>query len=124
VKDAISAVNDFTRVKMREDGIWRKILPPLTISNEELDRQVDTDKNVKVVDKQPESPGAINIPYQDIKEELPKRADIKMDDFLVLYCKTGERSAIACEIITNMNYTNVKNLIGGISAWKFEKETQ
>ncbi|MBP8707946.1 MAG: hypothetical protein KBH94_04420 [Caldisericia bacterium] len=97
----------------------------------ELYNLIKEGKNIKIIDVRLPSeyeeghiPGAINIPYQDIKEELPKRADIKMDDFLVLYCKTGERSAIACEIITNMNYTNVKNLIGGISAWKFEKETQ
>jgi hypothetical protein len=62
-KDAQQAVNDFTRVKMREDGFWRKILPPVPITNDELDRQVDTELNVKVVDKEPDSPGAISIPY-------------------------------------------------------------
>ena len=63
VKDAQQAVNDFTRVKMREDGFARKILPPQPLTNDELDRQVDTDKNVKIVDKEPESPAAISIPY-------------------------------------------------------------
>jgi len=29
VKIAQQAVNDFTRVKMREDGFWRRILPPV-----------------------------------------------------------------------------------------------
>jgi len=62
-KQAIDAVNDFTRTKMREDGFYRRILPPLQISNDELDRQVDTDKPVKVVDKEPDSPAAISIPF-------------------------------------------------------------
>ena len=62
-KEAQQAVNDFTRVKMREDGFWRKILPPVPLTNDELDRQVDTDKNVKIVDKEPESPAAASIPY-------------------------------------------------------------
>jgi len=62
-KTAIDAVNDFTRTKMREDGFYRRILPPLQISNDELDRQVDTDKPVKVVDKEPDSPAAISIPF-------------------------------------------------------------
>ncbi len=57
-KQAIDAVNDFTRTKMREDGFYRRIMPPLTISNDELDRQVDTDKPVKVIDKEPGSPAA------------------------------------------------------------------
>ena len=62
-KQAIDAVNDFTRTKMREDGFFRRIMPPLTITNDELDRQVDTDKPVKVVDKEPDSPAAASIPF-------------------------------------------------------------
>jgi hypothetical protein len=62
-KQAIDAVNDFTRTKMREDGFYRRIIPPLTITNDELDRQVDTDKPVKVVDKEPDSPAAVSLPF-------------------------------------------------------------
>jgi len=39
-KQAIDAVNIFTRDKMREDGFFRRILPPIVISNDELDRVV------------------------------------------------------------------------------------
>lgn len=62
-KEAADAINDYTRVKMREDGFWRRILPPVTITNDQLDRQVDTDKPVKVVDKEPDSPPAISVPF-------------------------------------------------------------
>ena len=62
-KQAIDAVNDFTRVTMREDGYTRRILPPITISDDQLDRQVDTDKPVKIVDKEPGSPGAVMVPF-------------------------------------------------------------
>jgi len=62
-KQAVDAVNDFTRTKMREDGFYRRIMPPLTITNDELDRQVDTDKPVKIVDKEPDSPAAVSIPF-------------------------------------------------------------
>lgn len=63
VKNAEDAVNAFIRVKMREDGFWRKILPPVPISNDDLDRQVDTDKPVVVIDKEPNSPAAASIPF-------------------------------------------------------------
>ena len=63
IKRAQDTVSEFTRVKMREDGFWRKILPPLGITNDELDRQVDTDKPVRVVDKEPDSPAAASIPF-------------------------------------------------------------
>jgi len=69
-KQAVDAVNDFTRTKMREDGFYRRIMPPLPISNDELDRQVDTDKPVKVVDKEPDSPAAISIPFATLPQNL------------------------------------------------------
>jgi hypothetical protein len=62
-KQAQDAVNDYIRVRMREDGFTRRILPPVQITNDELDRQADTDKPVKVVDKEPNSPGAISVPF-------------------------------------------------------------
>jgi hypothetical protein len=69
-KEAIDAVNDFTRIKMREDGFFRKIMPPLSLTNDELDRQVSTDKPVKVVDKEPDSPAAISIPFATLPMNL------------------------------------------------------
>jgi len=69
-KQAVDAVNDFTRVKMREDGFFRRIMPPIPIGNDELDRQVDTDKPVKVIDKEPESPAAISIPFATLPVNL------------------------------------------------------
>lgn len=68
-KQAIDAVNDFTRIKMREDGFYRLIMPPLTISNDELDRQVDTDKPVKIIDKEPDNPPATSIPFATLPSD-------------------------------------------------------
>jgi len=62
-KQAADAINDYTRIKMREDGFWRRILPPIQITPNELDRQVDTDKPVKVLDMEPESPAAVSVPF-------------------------------------------------------------
>jgi len=62
-KQAQDAVNDYIRVRMREDGFHRRIIPPVQITNDELDRQVDTDKPVKIVDKEPQSPAAISVPF-------------------------------------------------------------
>lgn len=39
-KQAVDAVNDFTRRKMREDGCYRRILQPIPVSNEELKHAV------------------------------------------------------------------------------------
>lgn len=69
-KQATDAVNEFTRTKMREDGFYRRIMPPIPITNDELDRQVDTDKPVKIVDKEPDSPAAISIPFATLPTNL------------------------------------------------------
>lgn len=39
---------------------------------------------------------------------------------LVLYCSTGERSAIAAATLRSMGYRDVRVLDGGIEAWKRE----
>ena len=60
---------------MREDGFYRRIMPPIPLSNDDLDRQVDTDKPVKIVDKEPDSPAAISIPFATLPTNLYIRGD-------------------------------------------------
>lgn len=80
-KKAVDAVNNFTRTTMREDSFQRKIMEPVTITNDELDRQVDTDKPVKVIDKEPGSPAAISVPFAN----LPINIYIKAPRYRVLF---------------------------------------
>ena len=81
VKQAVDVVNDFTRTKMREDGFYRKILPPIPITNDDLDRSVSTDKPIKIVDKEPDSPAAISIPFAT----LPLNVYIRGDRYMVTF---------------------------------------
>ena len=36
---------------------------------------------------------------------------------IIVYCKSGKGSAKVCEYLEHNNYTDVKNLSGGIIAW-------
>lgn len=47
------AMGEFMRMKMREDGFFRRIMPLVTITSDELDRSVATDGPFKVVDEEP-----------------------------------------------------------------------
>ena len=69
-KRALDAVTDFTRTKMREDGFYRNILPAVQVSNDDLTRQVHTDKPCIVVDKEPDSPAAISLPFGSLPLQL------------------------------------------------------
>ena len=74
-KQAMDAVNDFTRTKMREDGFYRRIMPPVPVSNDDLTRAVHTDKPIIVVDKEPDSPAAISISFANLPQNLYIRGD-------------------------------------------------
>lgn len=89
-KQAIDAVNEFTRIKMREDGFYRRILPPLQITNDELDRQIENDKPVKIVDKEPDNPPAQSIPF----------ATLPMNQYI-----RGPRYAVSFDRIVTPRFT-------------------
>jgi hypothetical protein len=55
---------------MREEGFYRRILPPVQVSNDDLDQQVDTDKPVKIIEREPDSPAAISIPFNTLPMNL------------------------------------------------------
>jgi len=58
--------------------------------------------------------GAIHIPLH----LLPLRAaDIPQDKPVVIYCRSGARSAQACAFMASKGYGNMHNLAGGIMAW-------
>lgn len=62
-KEAQEAVTDFIRMRMREEGFARQIIPPVQVTDTDLDKQVDTDKPVIICEKEPDSPAAISVPF-------------------------------------------------------------
>lgn len=81
VKQAADAASDYTRVYMREESFTDKVLPPVLVGNDDLDRQVDTDKPVIIVDKEPNSPAAISVPFG----QLPVNRYIRGPRYRVLF---------------------------------------
>jgi len=45
------------------------------------------------------------------------------DADIIIYCKAGDRGALATESLMKLGFTNVKNLEGGIIAWDPEFES-
>jgi rhodanese-related sulfurtransferase len=44
--------------------------------------------------------------------------DLDHEKPVVVHCKGGYRSAIACSLIQRAGFENVTNLIGGMDAWQ------
>jgi rhodanese-related sulfurtransferase len=61
-------------------------------------------------------PGAIAIP-RGILEGHVEDFVPSMDVPLILYCASGNRSALAGQTLLVMGFTDVRNLTGGIHAW-------
>lgn len=55
VKEAQDEGSAFIRTKLRQESFTREILPPVTLADDELDRDVDTDQPRKIVEKEPDS---------------------------------------------------------------------
>lgn len=62
-KQASEAVSDYLRLKNRENGFATEIIPPVTITAANLDRQQDTPDPVVINDIEPESAGAYSVPF-------------------------------------------------------------
>ena len=58
--------------------------------------------------------GAANISVQTLAQRL---ADVPRDQPIVVYCRSGNRSAQAAQILAQAGYTNVYDL-GGIITWE------
>ena len=64
-------------------------------------------------------PSAINIPVDDIEQRLDEIND--KNQKILVYCKSGRRSVIACEILETYGYNNLYN-IGGVVDWPYGLE--
>ena len=55
-----------------------------------------------------------HIPMSDIPIRLNELDKSKK---IIVYCKSGKRSAKVCEYLLNNKFNNVRNLRGGILSW-------
>jgi rhodanese-related sulfurtransferase len=60
-------------------------------------------------------PGAVLIPRAEIEARVEET--IPRDRKVVIYCATGNRSALAASVMQGMGYTDVASMTGGIRAW-------
>ena len=70
-------------------------------------------------------PGAVLIPRGTIEPAADLRFPKRHPELsrartrrVVLYCGTGGRSALACDVLQEMGFENVASLAGGFAAWQ------
>ena len=62
-------------------------------------------------------PNARHIRLGELSSQLASLEKFK-DQSIVVYCRSGHRSARACAMLKKSGFTNANNLSGGIIAWE------
>ncbi|MBS1263398.1 MAG: Thiosulfate sulfurtransferase GlpE [Methanonatronarchaeales archaeon] len=65
-------------------------------------------------------PGAINVPVESPNELKERWSEVPEGRPVVVYCRSGRRSAVASELLTEKGYGQVYNILGGIDRWAAE----
>ncbi|MGB0845203.1 MAG: rhodanese-like domain-containing protein [Thiolinea sp.] len=60
---------------------------------------------------------ARHIALKDLNKRIAE-LDKNKDDPLLVYCRSGNRSGMACNMLTKAGFNNVNNLGGGFVAWE------
>lgn len=96
-----------------------------TITAKEGKTMLDSKKDLILLDVRTKEefaeshiPGSILLPYDEINSQSSKILPNK-EKTILIYCRSGRRSAIAAESLVKLGYKNVFDM-GGIIDWPYE----
>jgi rhodanese-related sulfurtransferase len=94
------------------------------ITVEQLKEKLDSGEKVNLIDcREPHEYAEYNIggklvPLGKIQTmQIDDIEDLK-DEEVIVHCRSGQRSMMACMVLDQMGFTNTNNVVGGILAWK------
>jgi len=96
----------------------------MNLSQEEWVSQFEADDNAVILDVRTEEecnngiiPDSINIDIYKGPEFMEKIEALDKSKNYYVYCRSGVRSAKACEVMESIGFKNAYNLEGGIIEW-------
>jgi phage shock protein E len=96
------------------------------ISVKSADSLIRNTKNILILDvRTPEEyrlghiPDAISFDYYDSKF-IDSISSLPHDAVILVYSRSGKRSSEALDILGNLRYSRIHNMLGGFLAWKKE----
>ena len=94
------------------------------ITVEELKERLDRGEKINLIDcREPHEYEEANIGGRLIPlgkfqtMQLDEIEDLK-DEEVIVHCRSGKRSMMACQILDQMGFSNPVNVEGGILAWQ------
>ncbi|MGG2027660.1 sulfurtransferase TusA family protein [Gottfriedia sp. S16(2024)] len=97
---------------------------PIVVTNEELDKRLKSNENMIILDVRETAEyafnhihNAISIPLGELEERLH---ELKKETEIYVICRTGSRSDLAAQKLTENGFSNVSNVLPGMSQWTGE----
>ncbi|WP_304199788.1 rhodanese-like domain-containing protein [Flavobacterium alvei] len=99
----------------------------MNLTQEDWVSQLEADDNSVILDVRTEAEcdegmiaNAINIDIYEGQGFVSKIEDLDKSKNYYVYCRSGARSAKACEVMNSLGIENTYNLLGGILEWDGE----
>lgn len=96
----------------------------MNLTQEDWVSQLEADANAVILDVRTEDecnqgiiPNSINMDIYEGQVFLEKLESLDKTKNYYVYCRSGARSAKACEAMNNLGFENAYNLLGGIIEW-------
>ncbi|MDQ0162152.1 sulfurtransferase TusA family protein [Bacillus alveayuensis] len=100
---------------------------PNVVTNEELQALLENNEEMVIVDVRESAeyafghiPGAKSIPLGELEERM---GELNQSDVIYVVCRTGTRSDLAAQKLSENGFKNVYNVVPGMSKWTGRKET-
>lgn len=108
--------------KSRTDEEKAEAKHPHLTDLSDLQKRLERDEKVTVLDvREPAEyafghiPGAVNIPLGELEKRFE---ELNKDEEIHIICRTGTRSDLASQQLTEKGFKNVKNVVPGMDKWK------
>lgn len=95
-----------------------------TITVDELKQRLDSGEKINLLDVREDHEraefniGGVHIPVGKVQAMQVDEIENWKDDEVIVYCRSGNRSGIATNFLTQMGFKNPVNLVGGMLAWR------
>jgi len=105
----------------KEESTYKEVIDLHT-----LQEKLESDQSVRLLDVRESAeyafghiPGAVNIPLGELESRI---SEVDRKKEVLVICRTGNRSDMACQQLTEKGFTNVKNVVPGMSKWEGKLE--
>jgi rhodanese-related sulfurtransferase/TusA-related sulfurtransferase len=100
---------------------------PNVVTNEELQAKIENHETITIVDVRESAeyafghiPGAKSIPLGELEARM---GELNPTNVIYVVCRTGTRSDLAAQKLSENGFTNVFNVVPGMSQWTGPTET-